>query len=254
MEKCSTKRFKFSHELEKGKEEEQFDRNSIQPNPEKSSGWLEYWGKDVVALIGQHLLYHHTWVNFMCSSPFAYKACTEPGLNQRPRWDIIYDQQQNRLVRWKFESTKGHYNFKTACLYVTITDPAAIFITHMNDGGARIPEKPCRLVFDLDGGPIKCRKIAQNCLVKTSGGPWIWLDHGDLNNLCPYIDGNGTLLFGIVPPCPRDEIDFDPDLDSIFCPGLRNLNRCVYMQSQDKVEKIESELKFFIYHLARMMK
>lgn len=259
------KKFKFDpscQEIDKS-----VDRNAIQPNPEKSSGILGRLGRDLVAKIGTHLLYHHTWVNFMCTCPLAFRACTEPGLNPRSRWNIRYDDN-GRKVHWAFDVTKGYYDIRRSAVVFQVTDPEVVHIKFIEDpNNISFPEEPVFLMINPQKGIPLYKATDTQCLDPVEDNEsniyktaqFFYADiyfpgrtrlvHTNLQTHCPFVDAEGTFLFGMYCEYNNEEKDFEEGLDPLFAPEYLRTNRAVYVQSKDLVKKIQSEMKYFIHHL-----
>ena len=241
----SKKKFKFDEAYKN--DTERLTWKDVQSDPTKSTGMLGVLGKDLVAKIGTHILYNHTWVEFICTCPLAFKACTTPGFNPRPKWNIIYDKVNGRRVHWTFDNTKGYYDIHKGSIFLQVINPECIQLKNM----ANVEEDAVTIViYPLH--PLNTFRLKNGCLRRMSGkveelGEYVSPEY--YRNIPPFVDELGVFLVGLYCEYHSEEDDFD-DLDYIFAVRRSvRFNRCIYIQSSTTLKAIESELKFFIHHL-----
>ena len=260
------KKFKFDSHLEMNVEPP--DPKTFKDDPTKSTGLLGKIGKDLVAFIGQNMIYHHTWVNFIQTCPLAYRACMEPSIDTRPRWSIMYNPERGRQVHWKFEATQGHYDPRCQCIFVKVIHPEAIHVSRFGaqdmarDDSVILPMDPMKdlAVYKMGDANFKLISAREDSINKPHTGEWaeIYIPntlrfHMGIPDQFPEAQNEqGRFLFGIFPEKAMDyddQLNIQEDLDAIFNIGRIRKSAAVFLPSEKEVKQIEEELKYFIYHL-----
>ncbi len=265
------KKFKFDPHLEMNVEPP--DLKTMLDDPTKSTGLLGKIGKDLVAFIGQNMIYHHAWVNFIQTCPLAYRACMEPSLDPRPRWSIMYNPELGRQVHWKFEATEGHYDPRCRCMFVRVIHPEAIHVSRLGapnmirDDPAVLAMDPTKdlAVYKLSDEYGQMISTRENCVNQPDTGEWGLINrlpntlnfHMSITDQFPEAQNEqGRFLFGIFPERSMDyddQLHIQEDLDAIFNVGCIRKSAAVFLPSEKEVKQIEEELKYFIYHLGTLV-
>jgi hypothetical protein len=259
------KKWKFDHENVK----EKINLDTLENNPEKSRGFLDIIGKVMINKIGQRLLFHHDWVNFIKSCALAYTACVKNPLEEaRSRWSIFYNDKMVGRVGWRFKHTQGmfhlksnalHYTVKHAeCLHFKRTDHVQLFLQD---------EEPISLMQNIESS-LLVRRIER--IDTMTVADWVYFErdkpklyHHD--NIAvpknPWLKQHQYLIFGQYGLFHPDEYEQDiaihgskyDNLDNIFLSPQVNMEEMILVPSQELMNEIEYEICYFIHHLNKIL-